>query len=169
MMAHREIFVQGETVYQGPRFSLRHDVVELEDGRRSGREVIQLPDRVMLVALSPQGGLLCRFQRPALDSESWELPQQTVEAGESPWQAACRLAQTLGLPQGEIKAVGCLRPSPAILQQAIHVFALRAQTAPGEGWVALPQLRQAMVSGAIGDLRTMAALGLARAAGWQEV
>ncbi len=164
-MSHIERFLQGETVFDCPDFSIRHDQVELEDGRRSRRETICRPDQVLLLLLQGGSVLLKETQRPALGGQFLEAPCAPIEAGQSAEQAALRLNSG-----GPVRFVGLLRPSPAILREKVYVFAARRPEDPPSGWQAVPlaSWEDWTARGQIKDMRLAGALTLAGAGGFLE-
>ena len=143
---HEEKCLEKRTVYQGPSFSIRPDRVELEDGRESRREVICRPDRVL--------ALVYDEQRRVLAGEKGHLPRTPLAPGESPKDAAGRLFDALG--GEELRFLGQIMPSPAVLQEKVLVFAGKGSGQAPEGlhWMTVSQ-------GMAGnDLCTAAALAL---------
>ena len=51
-MSHTETYVAGKKVFECADFSIRHDQVELENGRLSRREVIFRPFQALLLLLN---------------------------------------------------------------------------------------------------------------------
>lgn len=164
-MAHTETFIRGETVYQGPDFSLRHDVVRLEDGRESRREIIQKPDKALVLLLHGGACRVERLWRSAIGRESLELPAAALAPGEAPARAAQRLLARWGLGEVALRSLGAVLPSPGILQAHTYVFfGTTAQPCAGEA-MAVQALLRFLDTGAIADMNTAAALGLARLQG----
>lgn len=164
-MSHTEKFIQGEIAFESPDFVIRQDQVELENGRRSRREVVCRPDRVLLLPLWQGGVLLKEVERPALGGRFLEAPCAPVSEGQSPEQAAQAMCKGC-----QARFVGQLCPSPAILQEKVHVFAACCPVGPESGWQAVPlNLWEDWVArGWIKDMRLAAALALAEAAGFWE-
>ena len=50
-MAHFEKKIDGEVVFQGKIIQVRHDRVELENGRITSREVVVHPGAVVMLAV----------------------------------------------------------------------------------------------------------------------
>lgn len=161
-MAHTETYISGGIVYQGPDFALRHDMVELEDGRPARREVIQRPDVVLLILL--HGGLcrVARVYRSALGRESLELPSLDVPPGKTPRQAAEELLASWGCAGASPVELGAVLPSPGILQGRAVVFFATAEEGGGGASLPVGELLEAADAGGIDDMRTVAALALAR-------
>ena len=92
--------------YQGTILSLRKDEVELPNGRRTVREVVEHSDSVCMVPLDAEGNvLLVRQYRKPTESALLEVPAGGIEPGETPEEAALRELQE------EVSHVaGTLRP-----------------------------------------------------------
>lgn len=158
-MSHKETYIQGRAVFACPDFTIRQDQVELEDGRLSRREVICRPDRVLLLPLQGETVLLRQTERPALGGTYLEAPCAPVLPGQSPQTAA----QGMNLGK-EPRLLGVLRPSPAILQEKVYVFAatIEPMEQPGPDWQAVPLAcwQDWAARGQIKDMRLAAALSL---------
>lgn len=155
-MSHTETYVEGEQVFECPDFTIRHDRVELENGRLSRREIVCRPDRILLLPLQGDCVLLKKTDRPALGGTCLEAPCAPILPGQSPQTAAEQMH--LGK---KLRPLGILRPSPAILQEKVHVFAASMER-PGPEWQAVPLARWQdwAAQGQIRDMRLAAALSL---------
>lgn len=71
-----------------------------------------MPDYVTVLPVTPEHEvILVRQYRPAIDSDSLELPAGHVEDGESPEEAARReLLEETGHQAGSVELLGCLHP-----------------------------------------------------------
>lgn len=168
-MSHTETYVEGKKVFECPDFIIRHDQVELEDGRLSRREIVCRPDRTLLLLLQGDCVLLKKTDRPALGGQFLEAPCEPIAAGQSPEQAAQALSLASG-GQGRPRWAGLLRPSPALLQEKVHVFAERLEGEAEPGWQAVPLAawEDWTARGLIKDMRLAAALALADLGGFGE-
>jgi ADP-ribose pyrophosphatase len=78
-----EKVVSSELVFKGKAVTLRKDVIELPDGRRSSREIIDHPGSVSIVPVLDDGRLVLIKQfRLATRGVIWEIPAGTMERGE---------------------------------------------------------------------------------------
>lgn len=155
-MSHTETYVAGKKVFECADFSIRHDQVELENGRLSRREVIFCPFQALLLLLNGENILLRKIERPALGGACLEAPCAPILSGQSPQLAV----QGLNLGK-EPRSLGILRPSPAILTERVYVFAASMEQ-PGPDWQAVPLAcwEDWVARGQIKDMRLAAALSL---------
>jgi ADP-ribose pyrophosphatase len=100
-----EKVVSSELIYRGRAVTLRRDVVELPNGRRSSREIIEHPGAVAIVAFLDDGRLLLIKQfRLATRGVIWEIPAGTLERGEQPEACATReLEEETGYHAGKVE------------------------------------------------------------------
>ncbi len=91
-------------------------VADPRNGREHSRVVIESPDWVNVVALTPdEQVVLVRQFRFGIGAETLELPGGMVDGGESPEQAASReLEEETGYRPREIRPLGFCHPNPAI-------------------------------------------------------
>ena len=90
--------LRSRRAYQGRLISLRVDDVELADGRRSSREIVEHPGAVAIVPWGDRRLTLVRQWRQAVAQELLEVPAGTLEPGEEPLVTAKReLREETGL------------------------------------------------------------------------
>lgn len=95
-MAERTIL--STRAYEGKLISLRVDEVELEEGGRTSREVVEHPGAVAILAWDGERLAAVRQWRHAIDDELLEIPAGTLNPGEEPLATASReLAEESGL------------------------------------------------------------------------
>jgi ADP-ribose pyrophosphatase len=112
-------------------------------------------DYVGVLAMTGDGLIpIVRQFRPCVEEFTWEFPAGTVDAGETPDEAARReLREEAGLETAELIYLGCFMPDTGRLQVRSHAFFARASRlaapAPLESGlesklVTLPELRDMM-------------------------
>lgn len=111
--------------FKGRIINVRVDDVELPDGHKSIREVIEHPGGVCVAALTPDGKLpfVRQFRYPYKEIVT-ELPAGKLEKGEDPFDAIKReLAEEVGAEGVNWRRMGKLYPSPGYCGEIIYLFA----------------------------------------------
>ena len=165
-----ETRIGSETVYKGRIITVRVDDVELPDGRRARREVVEHPGAVGIVAVNSAGNVLLIEQfRYAAGRTLLEIPAGTMEAGESPEETARReLLEETGFRAGELAEIGRFFVSPGWATEEIVLYRAGALSfaghAPGHDEilrvveVAPARIPVLMRDGTIADAKTIIAL-----------
>lgn len=119
-----ETRIGSETIYEGRLITVRVDDVELPDGRRSHREVVEHPGAVGIVAMNPAGNILLIEQfRYAVGRTLLEIPAGTVEAGESPEETARReLLEETGYRASALTEISRFFVSPGWANEEIVLY-----------------------------------------------
>ncbi len=117
-------------VYEGNIVRVRRDQVRLINGHLTGREVVEHPGGVAILALDAQDRvLLVRQFRYAVEEVVLELPAGKLEPGEDPRLCALReLGEETGCVPGELTYLGVSYSSPGIFAEKIHLFLARDLT-----------------------------------------
>ena len=118
---------ESETVFQGQRISVRVDEVEMADGRRARREVVEHPDAVVMLALRDDGEIaFVRQWRHPTGRPLLELPAGRIDLGETPEQAARReLREEVGLDPGRLEFARGFFVAPGFADEFLHGFIAR--------------------------------------------
>jgi len=92
------------------------------DGRQSDFYVMEAPDWVQVLALTPQQKLVVVNQfRHGSGRLSWEVPGGVVEAGEDPLEAGLReLREETGYCGENPRMIGKAMPNPALMNNFTH-------------------------------------------------
>jgi 8-oxo-dGTP pyrophosphatase MutT (NUDIX family) len=92
--------------------------------REATFQVLDAPDWVNVIALTPDGNvLLIRQFRHGTGEVTVEIPGGTVDPGESPLGAARReLQEETGFEAGRWEPLGVVEPNPAFLTNRTHTF-----------------------------------------------
>jgi len=116
--------VDQTTIYDGRVLALEVLRVELEDGRRSVREIVRHARAVGVLPRLPDGRfLLVRQFRKAMEREMIEICAGLVEDGEAPEAAARReLLEETGCRAERLVKLGSLCSSPGYTDEVVDVF-----------------------------------------------
>ena len=169
-MELKETRLSGKTIYQGKIVTVRVDEVELPNGATAGREVVEHPGGVCVLALTPDGQVpLVRQYRYPLGREFLELPAGKLEHGEDPREAAVReLGEEVGLTPGRVTDLGHFYVSPGFCTEKLHMYLVQEpETVPVHPdedefldivWMSFDRLLRLVIEGEIRDGKTIAAV-----------
>ncbi len=157
-------------VFDGVVLHLYRDEVSLPDGGKSVREYCRHNGGVCVVALTADDEVLLVEQyRYAHRETVTELPAGKLERGEDPDAAVLReLREETGAAAGKITYLGEMYPSPALMDEIIHMY-LAEELSFGEQQlddgeflrckrVPLDTLVDAILRGEIKDAKTQTAV-----------
>ena len=124
-----------KTVFAGHLLSVRADSVELPDGRRATREVVEHPGAVAVVPVTAAGSVLLVEQyRYAVGRTLLELPAGTREPGETaPATAARELVEETGYRAEVLTEIGRFFVSPGWATEEIVLFRAEGLSRSGHG------------------------------------
>lgn len=162
--------LSSEKIFDGHILHIRRDAVELPDGSRGFREVVDHPGGVCVLALDDRNrALLVSQYRYPYEKVLREIPAGKLEYGEDPAAAAIReLKEETGAVAGEFRSLGELYPSPGYCGEIIRMYLAR-DLAFGEAHldedeflnlerVPFDELVEQVLSGEIKDAKTIAAV-----------
>ena len=162
--------LSSRTVFQGRIITLKVDEALLPNGAKAGREVVEHPGGVCVLALQEDGTVpLVRQFRYPLGKVLLELPAGKLEYGEEPRSAAIReLGEEVGLVPGELLDLGYMHVSPGFCNERIYLYLARDLTTvpvhPDEDefldivHLSFGELVEQVMSGEITDGKTVAAV-----------
>ena len=128
-----------KVVYEGIIVNIRRDEVELIDGSKAGREVVEHPGGVAVFAVDEEENVvLVRQYRYPVGDVILELPAGKLEPGEDPKECAIReLQEETGYLAGRLDYMGFSHSSPGIFMEKIHYYLARdlkkGAASPDEG------------------------------------
>lgn len=119
-----ERVVESRVAYSGKIARLRVDTVELPDGRRSQREIVEHEPVVAIVPVDASGDvILVRQFRLATGGVMLEVPAGGVDVGESFEDAAQReLSEEVGLRAGTLAQIADFYVSPGFMTERVIAF-----------------------------------------------
>jgi ADP-ribose pyrophosphatase len=163
-------------VYEGRVFSVEAERRRFPDGREHEVTIVRHPPSVVLIPVEDDGRVvLVKQYRAALDRELWEFPAGSLDAGESPDEAARReCEEEIGRVPASIERLGAWFPTPGYCDEEMIFFRVaRLQMPPpdsphrpdeDENITAAPfsvaEARAMSRRGEIVDLKTAFALSL---------
>ena len=163
--------IESEKIYEGKVVRLFRDEVELPDGSRSYREVIRHNGAVCVLPLTDDGRVACVTQyRHAIGRLTLELPAGKLDSKDEDPEAAARreLKEETGYECDKMTSLGIMHGSPAILDEAIHLYLAtglhRGKATPDEGefldvtHLPLSELADMVTRGKITDAKTQIAV-----------
>lgn len=116
--------LSSKMVFKGKIIRLRVDEVELPDGRRSTREIIEHPGAAVIVPVDDEGNVhLVRQYRDAVGELILELPAGKLDDGEEPLVCARReLREELGLVAERWRELATYYASPGFCDEVMHLY-----------------------------------------------
>lgn len=166
-MSAGEKRISGNLVYRGRIINLRVDNVELPNGSRTMREVVEHAPAVGIIAEAENGDLfLVRQYRYPAGEFLLEIPAGIIEEGEKPVETAKReLQEEVGFDPVELREVMRFYTSPGFSNEMMVVFHARylvpsaKERDPDEFLdvvrVTIAELRAAVETGRIKDSKTL--------------
>ncbi len=123
----REITRQMKTVFQGRLLRVDAVEVELENGRRAGREIVRHPGAAVILAQLPDDRfVLVRQYRKAVEQELLEVVAGTLHPGENPDDCARReLKEETGFDAVMWIKLGEVYPAPGYTDERLHIYYAR--------------------------------------------
>lgn len=111
-------------IYEGKIFTVARDNVELEDGKRSVRELVLHTGGAGILPIDEDGNVtLVKQYRSGAACQMLEMCAGKTEKGEDPRECAIReLKEELGITAENIISLGTLVPTPAYDSEVISIY-----------------------------------------------
>ncbi len=166
--------IEQQSVFSGRIFETRVDRVLMPDGSEVTREIVSHPGAVAIVPINEQSEvLLVRQYRYPAGHSLLEVPAGTLEAGESPDDAAQReLQEEVGFASRNLRPLGGFYASPGFCTEFIYIYLARdlvPSALPGDEdedinveTIPLSRIDQLIRVGEIQDGKTIAGLLMAK-------
>jgi ADP-ribose pyrophosphatase len=119
-----ETTIEEKTLYDGSLLHVKYKTIELPNGQRAGREIVEHPGAVAMVPILPTGEImLIRQFRTATQSVLYEIPAGTLEPDEDPLVAAVReLREEIGYRAEKLQKLGGIHVAPGYSTEYIHIY-----------------------------------------------
>lgn len=169
-MDYTEKTLSREEKYSGIIVDIHVDDIELINGARSKREVVEHPGGVTVIPLDDDGFVYCvRQYRYAVGEHLLEVPAGKLEPGEDPMECAVReLSEETGLTAENMTDLGKIYPSPGFCRETLYIYLARGLKAgrahPDENEfldmerIHIDQLCRMVMDGEITDAKTVVAV-----------
>jgi ADP-ribose pyrophosphatase len=127
MNRFEEKTVSSDVLFEGRIISLRVEEVELPDGKRAKRELVDHPGAVAIIPITEEGKLILVEQyRKALNRSIIEIPAGKIEPGEDIELTAKReLEEETGFGSKQFSYLQSFATSPGFANEIIHIFVAR--------------------------------------------
>lgn len=120
---HFEKKISSQPIYDGRIFTVRRDIVELEDGRQADREVVDHNGGVAVVAVEDGCMFFVRQFRYPCEQEILEIPAGKLEKGEDPEKCGYReLIEECGRQADKLTLMGVFFPTCGYVSEKIHIY-----------------------------------------------
>lgn len=163
-------------VFKSRVFAVEVTSRRFPDGREREITVVRHNPSVVIVPIADDGGvILIRQFRASVDRELWEVPAGSMNAGETPEEAAAReCEEEIGLVPGVLERIRGLYPVPGFCDEELIFFIARHLGAPApdsphrpdededihQQTVSIAEARAMVLRGEIVDLKTAYGLTL---------
>lgn len=126
-MNFEEKTLKENVIYEGRIITLHVDDIELPDGTRATREIVEHSGGVCVAAMTENKELyFVRQYRYPYKKVLLELPAGKLERGENPMKAGIReLEEECGVAADEVIPMGTVYPTVAYCSEIIYLFAAK--------------------------------------------
>jgi ADP-ribose pyrophosphatase len=120
----REKTLSSKVIYSGRAVNLKVDTIQMPDGRKTTREIVEHAECIAVVAVDEKDNvLLVKQYRSPVKKELLEIPAGGIDKGEKPEEAVRREMQeeTGFLPQKLVK-LGGFYSAPGFCTEYLHLY-----------------------------------------------
>lgn len=166
----KEKSISEKIIFQGKMITVKDIIVDMGEGNTSGREIVEHPGAVAILAFDDNNNLiLVRQFRKAVECELWEIPAGKIEQGENILECAEReFKEETGYLAKEWIYYGEIFTSPGFANEKICLFEARdllsgEQMQDEDEDIALESfseenIKEMVLGGILKDAKTLAAL-----------
>ena len=167
-MNFEEKTLKENVIYEGRIITLHVDDIELPDGTKATREVVEHSGGVCVAAMTENKELyFVRQYRYPYKKALLELPAGKLERGEDPMKAGIReLEEECGVVADEVISMGTVYPTVAYCSEIIYLFAAKGLRSTSQHLdegefldvekIPLADAVQMVMNGEISDSKTVA-------------
>ena len=120
----KEKILSSQLIYDGRAVRLRVDTVQMPDGRKTKREIVEHSDCVAIIAVDADDNVLLvnQFRHP-VEKELLEIPAGGIETEEDPVAAVRReMQEETGFLPGKVEGLGGFFSSPGYCTEYLHLY-----------------------------------------------
>ncbi len=171
MKSLKETQISREEIFSGVAMHLVRDEIMLPDGKRSVREISLHNGAAAVLPLLPDGRVITVSQyRYAHGQVMLEIPAGKLDTPDEPHLDAAKreLLEETGAVAESYTYLGAIAPSPALLNEVIHIYLAEGLTIgeshPDEGeflkveYIPFDRLYEMVIGGEITDAKTQIAI-----------
>jgi len=120
----REKTISSKVIYDGRAVKLRVDTVQMPDGRKTTREIVEHSECIAVVAVDEKDNvLLVKQYRTPIKKELLEIPAGGIDAGEKPREAVRReMQEETGFLPRKLVRLGGFYSAPGFCTEYLHLF-----------------------------------------------
>ena len=159
--------VKRETIYDGKVIRVYKDEVELDDGSRALREIVQHNGGVCIALKHGESYYMVKQYRYALEREMLEFPAGKIEKGEDPREAILReVEEETGYKAKDLREMGYVIPTCGYCTEKIYLYYAEAGEKVGQHLdkderidlyrYTFKEIKEMIANGTINDSKTIA-------------
>lgn len=156
-------------VYKGKILNLRNDTVELPNGKKAKREIVEHSGGSAILCEHNDKILLVKQYRYAYQQEIYEIPAGKINPGEDAMETAKReLYEECGVIAKTLEKIYEVYPTPGYTEEIIRIYRAKDLTftknQPDEDeflsyeWIEKSRLKEMVKKGEIKDAKTLICL-----------